>query len=258
MTGVGARPTLTHSLRRTDRDDSSKPVARAAALAIVLLATMVSGCTLQLESPKLEVVTQPAYSSRDVLIPYELQGDGAYAEARWALRRYVTNVGEWELSRTWEVSVPNGSAGILHFELEDGLYALTGELLISRGGLTTTAPGLTSETEFYVDTIPPWGPIILSDSQGGGPDPLPPYDPAVALEIYPTYGEPPDLNTESPVELYHNLDTTVPPTQDQDPTGDTILMWDGGASSYSHVLTIIPIDQAGNIGSPRVEIYNAP
>ncbi len=235
---------------------------RAAMPAVALLAVALFGCTIQLQPPKIEMIVQPAYASDTVLVPYELRGDGTYAQARWALRRYRTDIGEWELLKSWEISVPNGSAGILELTPEDGLengkFELTAELLTSRGGLSTAAPALTKLVEFYVDTSPPWGAIVLDDSQGGGPGPMPPYDPLLSLEIYPTYGETPDLDVESPVALYHRVDSTVPPADDQDPTGDTIILWGGGGISYNRVLTIVAIDQAGNIGSYRLETYTAP
>ncbi len=227
-------------------------------VAVALLAAAVSGCTLQLEPPKLEVITQPAYPSRNVLIPFELRGDGTYAEARWELRRYDAHDGDWRLLENRKISVPNGSAGILQLELEDGKYQLTVELLTTRGGPSTTTPTLTSQAEFYVDTQSPGGNIALYDDQKVGPGPQLPYFPGLQLEIYPVYDGTPDLNIESPVELYHRIDSTVPPTDDQDPTGDTIIMWEGGEPSYSRILTIIAIDQAGNIGSYRVENYTAP
>ncbi|MCK4514641.1 MAG: hypothetical protein KAU31_05245 [Spirochaetaceae bacterium] len=230
-------------------------------VAVALLAVIFSGCTLQLEPPKLDVIIEPAYPSHNVLIPYELRGDGTYAQARWTLKRYRTDIGEWELVRSWEISVPNGSSGILQlerFNMYDARYELTVELLTSRGELSTAAPTLTSQAEFYVDTQSPWGNIVLNDNQGGGPDPMPPYLPGLQLEIYPVYDGTPDLNIESPVMLYHRIDSTVPPTDDQDPTGDTIIMWEGGEPSYSRILTIIAIDQAGNIGNYRVENYTAP
>ena len=230
-------------------------------VAVAFLAATFSGCTLQLEPPKLDVIIEPAYPSHNVLIPYELRGDGTYAEARWTLKRYRTDMGEWELVRSWEISVPNGSSGILQlepFNMHDAKYELTAELLTSRGGTSTTLPMLTSQAEFYVDTQPPGGDIVLNDNQGGGPDPIPPYFPGLQLEIYPVYNGTPDLNVESPVMLYHRIDSTVPPTDDQDPTGDTIIMWEGGEPSYSCILTIIAIDQAGNIGNYRVENYTAP
>jgi hypothetical protein len=54
------------------------------------------------------------------------------------------------------------------------------------------------------------------------------------------------------------VNSTVLPTAGQDPTGDTIVMWPGGAAGYGQVLTIIAIDQAGNVGNPRVVSYTAP
>ncbi len=224
-------------------------------VAVALLAAALSGCTLQLEPPKLEVITQPAYPSHNVLIPYELRGDGTYAQARWTLKRYRTDIGEWELVQSWEISVPNGSSGILQlerFNMYDARYEITVELLTSRGELSTAAPTLTSQAEFYVDTQAPGGSIVLNDSQGGSP-----YLPEDQLKIYPEYDEMPDLNIESPVMLYHRIDSTVPPTNDQDPTGDTIIMWEGGEPFYSRVLTIIAIDQAGNIGEYRAVTYTA-
>ena len=230
-------------------------------VAVALLAATFSGCTLQLEPPKLDVIIEPAYPSHNVLVPYELRGDGTYAQARWTLKRYRADIGEWELVQSWEISVPNGSSGILQlerFNMYDARYELTVELLTTRGGPSTTTPTLTSQAEFYVDTQSPGGNIALYDDQKVGPGPQLPYFPGLQLEIYPVYDGTPDLNIESPVELYHRIDSTVPPTDDQDPTGDTIIMWEGGEPSYSRILTIIAIDQAGNIGSYRVENYTAP
>jgi hypothetical protein len=231
-----------------------RPGLRAAVLA-VLGVVILAGCTIQLDTPKLELTTKPAYSSKFVLMPYELRGDGTYAEARWILRHYRTDVGEWELTQSWDVSVPNGSSGILQLELGDGKYEITAELLTSRGRLSVPAPALTTQAEFYVDTMAPRGNIILNDNQGGGPDPLSSYSAASALEIYPSYADTPDPDYESPVALYHVLDSTVPPTADQAPTEATVQLWAGGAPSYSRVLTIIAVDQAGNVGSYRVATY---
>ena len=102
------------------------------------------------------------------------------------------------------------------------------------------------------------GPIVLGDSQHAGPGPSPPYDPALPLEVYPVYFDAPNLDRETDVLLYHLVNSPVLPTASQDPTGDTIVMWPGGAAGYGQVLTIIAIDQAGNVGNPRVVSYTAP
>jgi hypothetical protein len=237
------------------RKDTRPRFGMRTVFAAVLGGALLTGCTLQLDTPRLELTAEPAYSSRDVLMPYEVRGDGTYAQARWILRHYRTDVQEWELFQSWEISVPNGSSGILQLQLGDGKYEITAELLTSRGGPSTTVPSLTTQAEFYVDTTAPQGNINLNDNQGGGPDPLPAYLAGSALEVYPSYADTPDLDFESPVALYHVVDSTIPPTADQAPAGDTIPLWAGGASNYSRVLTIIAIDQAGNIGSYRVENY---
>ena len=231
------------------RRPAGRPRAAWPAVAAVLVGLVMAGCTLQLQTPKLEVTTEPAYSSRDVLIPYQLRGDGTFAQARWSLRRYRGD-GEWELERSWDIRVPNGSSGILELNLDDGKYELTAELLTSRGGVSASAPSLTRQAEFYVDTRPPFAGINIPDNQGGGP-----YSAAISLEVYPEYSEPPDLDVETDVHLYHKVNSTSPPTAEQDPTGPTIVVWPGGAPFYSRVLTIIAIDEAGNVGSYLVRSY---
>lgn len=231
-------------------------------VAIASLAIALSGCTLQIEPPVLEMIVEPAYSSTDVLIPFELRGDGSDTQVRWTLRRYQSPEGEWEQVKSWQTNVPSGNSGIFGFDqvggLYDAKYEITAELLPSRGGVPTAEPMLSSRAEFYVDTQSPSENIVLNDTQGGLTDPLSNYDPALALEITPIYDGTPDPDVESPVALYHSVDNAVLPTDDQDPTGETIVMWEGGQPSYNHFLTIRAIDQAGNVGSYRVETYRAP
>jgi len=252
MTEADAASVRSLTTHAVDHGGAVRRVVRAAVVTATL-AIVLSGCTLQLEPPKLEVLIQPAYPSKNVLIPYELRGDGTYAEARWALRHYQSDFGEWELVRSWEISVPNGSAGILQLDLEDGRYELTGELLTSRGGTAATAATLYNQTEFYVDTIAPTDNITVGANQVG-----PPYDETVLLEVYPEYDGESNLTEESPVGLYYSLDSTSPPTPDQDPAGASILLWVGGEPFYNTTLMIYAIDQAGNVGNYFVENYSAP
>lgn len=233
--------------------------AGLAAVGAMVSLSVLAGCTLQLEAPKLELVVEPAYSTRNILIPYELRSKGGTADARWELLRYQPGSGEWTLDRSSVVSVPNGSAGILPLnDLAEGRYQLTAELLVSRGALEETAAALTRQAEFYVDFSAPSGFIALDDSQGAVDNPSPPYDPAQALDVFPRYTGSVDPDRESPVQLYARVDSTVPPSAADDPAGASIRLWDGGEPSYSRVLAIVAIDEAGNIGSYRVENYSAP
>lgn len=230
----------------------------AAVCAMVSLG-LLAGCTLRLEAPKLELVVEPAYNSENILIPYELSSSGGAATARWELHRYQPGSDEWTLNRSSVVSVPNGSAGILPLDgLDEGRYQLTAELLVKRGALEEPAAALTRQAEFYVDRTPPTGFIALDDSQGAVDDPSPPYDPAQPLDVFPRYDGPVDPDRESPVQLHARVDSTVPPSAADDPAASSIRLWDGGELSYSHVLAIVAIDEAGNIGSYRVESYTAP
>ena len=242
-------------MRRAGETRHKDSLARIAVMLAAIVLAVVAGCTIQLEPPKLEVTTEPAYPSRYVLIPYDIRGDESSAQARWSLRRYRPDLDEWELDRTWETVVPSGSSALLQLDnLSDGRYELTGELLTSRGGLSSSASTLTSQTAFYVDTRSPWGGIDVTNNQGG-----PPYDPALRLEVYPSFRGTVDPDSESPGELYYVLDSTAPPTPDDETAEAMIVMWEDAVSpTQNRVLSIVAIDQAGNVGSRSVEIYTAP
>ena len=227
---------------------SSRFPAVGAALGVIVFAS----CTLQFPSPRIEVVTEPAYNRHDVLVPYELYGDGAEARAEWILEKYRSDLSEWELIRSRTISAPNGVAGVLPLDLPgDGRYRLTMRLLTSRSGVTEVASGLESTNELYVDTIPPDAGISLDPPPGT----YPPLDP---LTVTATYNAPPNTDTETPVELFHLVDSTQLPTPDQEPTGDSIVISSGDETFYSHILTIIAVDGAGNQGSLRIEEYRTP
>jgi hypothetical protein len=245
-------------MRRTGGNASTngRPYCTLTAVPVlgVVFTLVLAGCTLEFESPALNVTVQSAYPTRHALVPYEVRGASAGAITRWTLRRYLADLGTWETDDSWTTEAPGGGSAILRLEhLEDGRYQLSGELLASRGGKAMTASTLTSQSEFYIATDAPRDAIDLSDNQGGYP-----YDENSALEVYPTYSGEVDTDTESPVELYYVLDSTEPPTADDEPAGATIEMWDGSLTSYSRALSIVAIDQAGNVGTRRVEIYIAP
>ena len=113
-------------------------------VAIATLAIALSGCTLQIEPPKIEMIVEPAYPSRNVLIPFELRGDGSDTLLRWTLNRYRSLDDEWEYVTSWQTHVPSGSSGILRLDqigdMFDAKYEITAELLLSRGGSSTGAP----------------------------------------------------------------------------------------------------------------------
>ena len=107
-------------------------------VAIATLAIALSGCTLQIVPPSLEMIVEPAYPSQNVLIPFELRGDGSDTLLRWTLNRYRSLDDEWEYVTSWQTSVPSGSSGILRLDQVGGMfdakYEITAELNIPKGG----------------------------------------------------------------------------------------------------------------------------
>jgi len=231
---------------------------RAAIVAFTLIA--LASCTLELQPPGITLSVEPAYARNNILVPYQVRGDGGYATASWELRRFESIAGDWVLRDSGQVTVLSETSGLLPFDLDEGWYQLTGRVLTKRGGVPASPPTLTRVDEFYVDVNPPWDSIELNDSQGGGPDPLGSYVPGVSLEVTPQYTGFVDATHDSPVRLHYRIDSTRRPTID-DPAlepGESIELWPGDANPYTRILSVMAIDDAGNEGAMRIEAYRAP
>ena len=124
-------------------------------LGAALLLMAASGCLLQLPAPEINIHAEPAYNDQEILIPYDLSGEGRYARARWTLSIF-TGV-EFEEIVTREIRMPSGSSGVLQLgELPEARFRLDFALLTTRDGSYETVPYITRRVEFVVDrTAPP-------------------------------------------------------------------------------------------------------
>ena len=227
--------------------------AATAGLAVATVVTLAA-CTFFITPPKIELQAQGAYNTKDVLIPYSVESDQPEMTIVWDLERYDPAGGEWLPDRVRSIVIPGTAAGLMRLELwnyPDGRYRISAQLQTDRAP-DENAPSLRASQEFYLDTQAPWGPIDLNP---GPPGPGSVGDP---LSVTATYTDFVDPDRESPVRLYHVVNSTVFPTSDQEPTVDSIVIAEAGEPPYTRVLTIVAIDDAGNVGRYRVETYSAP
>lgn len=235
-------------------NDTRRTAARLSALAgFAIIAA--SGCLLQLPAPEINLHVEPAYNDQEILIPYELYGEGRYARARWTLSVF-TGV-EFEEIESREIRIPSGSSGVLQLgELPEALFRLDFALLTTRDGSYETVPYITRRAEFYVDrTAPEIGGIFLQYYQDGAPA-TPINEPAVGtdseLEIEPPPFAP---EFESPNRILYTLNEPRPPIPGQDEYDGIIWLWGAAEGSPSADVTIVVVDEAGNRSDTRVESW---
>lgn len=232
-------------------NDARRTTARLLALATLAM-TGVSGCLLQLPAPEINLYAEPAYNDQEILIPYELYGEGRYARARWTLAVF-TGV-EFEEVESREIRIPSGSSGVLQFgELFEGWFRLELALLTTRDGSYETVPYITKRAQFYVDrTAPDIGGIFLQYYQDGVASAGPAVGTNSELEIQPPPFVP---DFESPNRILYTLNEPRPPVPDQDEYEGIIWLWGAAEGSPSALVTIVVVDEAGNRSDTRVESW---
>lgn len=222
--------------------------------AIISCAVVCISCTFEFQTPHITISAEPAYPQRNVLIPFFVRGDGETATVVWELQRFESPADDWVDQGSRQSDVASDTSGILQYELEQGRYRLTGQVLTNRGGVAASAPSLTETVGFYVDQERPVGTIGLTPNQVIGP----PFDAAQPLTVTAHIDEP-DVNFEAPVRLYYRIDSTRIPDMDDlsvEP-GGVIELGPGDGVPYIRALSIIAIDDAGNIGARSIEVYEA-
>ncbi|MFW5738179.1 MAG: hypothetical protein ACOCYX_04645 [Spirochaetota bacterium] len=233
---------------------------RVAALCMLPLLAL-SGCLLQFSTPRIELFAEPAYNDPEILIPYELWGDGPDAHARWTLEVYTGSA--WELLESREVRVPSGSAGVLSLgHLGEAQYRLTFEMLTVRNGTYEAASYLTIVRRFYVDkTAPTVGDIVVAEGGGAASS-----DETQEAWITLENTSPPNADYESPEYFIAVVDDVRPPTLDErvehDPgrMAPTVWLWPASppGTTYSFPVSIALVDEAGNRSDVTTRYYGAP
>ena len=226
-------------------------VARLFALATFTLVA-ASGCLLQLPAPKINIHAKPAYNDQEILIPYDLSGEGRYARARWTLSVFTGVEFEEIVSR--EIRMPSGSSGVLQLgELPEARFRLDFALLTTRDGSYETVPYITRRGEFVVDRTPPQiTGITLQYYQNGMPNAAPAAGTDSELEIEPPPFAP---EFESPNRILYTLNDPRPPVPEADEYEGIIWLWDSTEVSPSALITIVVIDEAGNRSDVLVESW---
>lgn len=247
-----ARAKPHQSRRGCDRRRSGSKGRRATAWIVLaaVAAMAISGCTLILEPPHLEWLSGPAFRTQPVLLPYQVQGGFGEVRIDWELSFFRDDIGEWEPREFRSFTVPAGVAGTIPLDLwEEGLFEISGQLFVTRGGNTETRPGLGNTTTFYVDMTPYSGGITVAPPPGpgyGGAD----------LEVNAALDTSPDTDYESPVSLYYRLDSTTRPTTNDTLVTGPIPVWQAGEEpAAGRLLWIVAIDEAGNVGTQFRGVY---
>lgn len=225
-----------------------------------LLVVTASGCLLQLPAPEINLHTEPAYNDQEILIPYELYGEGRYARARWTLAVF-TGV-EFEEIESREIRIPSGSSGVLQLgELPEARFRLDFDLLTTRDGSYETVPYITKWAEFVVDRTPPPTPV------DGAELTVTPNAAVAALDgsnrgfVTLTYNHIPGPQ-ESTVRLLVVVNEARPPVSDRDEypgerfPGDEVEVWEAGVGGgFTAEVIVVAVDEAGNRSSPEIIIY---
>ncbi|MFW5789340.1 MAG: hypothetical protein ACOCW3_05310 [Spirochaetota bacterium] len=240
---------------------------RCARLSVVVVSlTIIGGCLLQIDTPGIDLMMEPAYNEQEILIPYSLRGDGSQAQARWTLSVFTGS--EYELLESREIRLPSGSSGILSLgDLPEARYRLLFEMLTTRSGSYEIVPYLAVTEEFYVDRTAPDLADTVITPEGGAPTSDPSIDAWVTLQ----YTGSADPAFESPVRfigvtgsmLAGELVRPPVPGEDELPVvgADTweISLWSadpGGAHSVWAVAALV--DEAGNRSDVWAQDFSAP
>jgi hypothetical protein len=225
-----------------------------ALLALAMLA--LSGCLLRFPLPEINLWTEAGYNGKEILIPYELRGDGAEVSARWSLEHFDDPASSWKEVESRQVRLPNGSSGVIQLdELAEGKYRLTFELLTTRDGSYEPVSYLTQVEEFFVDMAAPvvWD-LTLQYYNDDTPAAAPMAGAHAELEV--TY-TPPSFNpdVEAPVEIVYTLNDLRMPVNERDVLQGRILLWESTEANPSADILLAVVDDAGNRSGVRAESW---
>ncbi len=220
-----------------------------------------SGCLLQLPAPEINLLAEPAYNDQEILIPYELYGEGRYARARWTLSVF-TGV-EFEEIESREIRIPSGSSGVLQLgELPELRFRIDFELLTTRDGSYEPVPYMTKWAEFVVDRTPPDILEVVFTPQGGA---VTPEDETVDAFLLIEYIGTFDPAFESEEYVYAVVGEIRPPVADEQDrvyldtlNQATLQLWSGSAEAKNVPVTVVLVDQAGNRSDPWHQTFTAP
>lgn len=233
-------------------------------LGIALAATLVlSGCIMQLEPPQVDLVVEPAYGDWQILIPYQMTGQGAFVRGRWTLSYF--NGEDFTLLESREIRLPSGSAGVLDFgELFPARFEVILELLSARNDGPTSIPYLTRRREFVVDRESPnineRLSIVPLDGAVGP-------DETIEARILIERISEPDLAFESYERVLAVVGELRPPVEgvDEVPIDEAtntaeLILWPASdpGTPYNVPVTIVVVDEAGNRSEPWFEVFTTP
>jgi len=238
----------------------ARALLRAGPVVGLLAALLVTGCSIDLEIPTVELGVRSWYSSQKILIPYAVYGNGP----QYAEYRYEYNTGEgWVVDTERTIRVPDNDRGLIELTAADPDWdhRLTFSALVQSGPGQPLEPVATAERYFRVDTTAPsaeTGSLLLTPFEDGTEIAGPPYDETLLLEVLVDHPE--FLSSSgSPIRVFFTRDGSVPNGRSEGlERADFIEIWPGGAASYDETYRFIVIDEAGHRSGVRIVTYTAP